>query len=76
MDNAERKNLKQALKMDIDSADSYMRFALSKVNSKPDEEEKGNRQWIVESLTMLKKQIADKYETFIKEIDDTIEKIS
>ena len=41
MDNAERKNLKQALKMDIDSADSHMRFALTKVNSKQAEDGKG-----------------------------------
>ena len=80
MNNAERKNLKQALKIDIDSAYSYMRFALSDNGSKTNKEEelqaKKSKAWIVDSLKMLKKQIKEKSEAFIKEIDDAIDKLS
>lgn len=80
MNNAERKNLKQALKIDIDSAYSYMRFALSDNDSKTNKEEelqaKKSKAWIVDSLKMLKKQIKEKSEAFIKEIDDAIDKLS
>jgi len=81
MDNVERKNLKQALKIDIDSAYSYIRFALAGHKLGANEEDnklqtKDSREWLVDSLSVLKRQIAEKCETFLKEIDDTIEKIS
>jgi len=81
MDSPEIKNLKQALKIDLDAAYAYMRFALAVNNSKTNEEEdksqaRDSKEWLVDSLRVLDKQIDEKCKAYRKEIHDVIEKIS
>lgn len=77
MNQKERKQIKHSLKTAIDRADTWMKLALigDMLDAKQSESSSPTCKAVVEELTKVRKEICDKTNLYLAEIDDAISKM-
>ena len=78
MTTKERKQIKHSLKTNIDSADTWIKMALTGVDlgANEDTSESSAKEFVIHKLKTIRHLIANDANAFLTEIDNAIEKLS